>query len=238
MAPQLYAVPSLPNLHRQPSYLQCPPQALAPIRLVYHCRSAQPSRRNLGYLPSPQTLHQLDPRPLRNQRKQKSGQSSKECNKAPPRLGTAPNHCLTLKSVCKQQLKSDANELWSVYWAHQPSTHLQQIIQDSSMSNGPKLYLKFKGRESATRLAQLQMGHCGLQAYLHHFKKADDVHCKCGEGYETIEHYLLACSRYLEQRKLLHENTSTGQMRVKTLLSDMKLVNHTMDFVRSTGRFD
>jgi hypothetical protein len=65
----------------------------------------------------------------------------------------------------------------------------------------------------------------------------DDPQCECGEGAETVSHYLLLCATYDEERDTLRKEVGFGSMRVGKLLGDLKNVKHTLEFVKSTGRF-
>jgi len=56
----------------------------------------------------------------------------------------------------------------------------------------------------------------------------------CGMGKETVEHYLLKCQRYVEERKEVRKNVGVGGMRIEKLLGYPKLVKHTVEFVAST----
>jgi len=62
----------------------------------------------------------------------------------------------------------------------------------------------------------------------------DTAYCPRGRGKETVEHYLLECRRYAEERKELRKNVGVGGMRIEKLLGYPKLVKHTVEFVAST----
>ena len=52
-----------------------------------------------------------------------------------------------------------------------------------------------------------------------------------------MEHFLLECWRYKEERKLLRKNVGWRNMKVEKLLGSTKVIKQTMEFVKSTGRF-
>src|SRR5436190_16255710 len=61
---------------------------------------------------------------------------------------------------------------------------------------------------------------------------------KCGYGRETVEHYLLECRKYKEQRKRLRKEVGMEKMKVGILLSDPTKIKHTMTFIKETGRLE
>jgi len=69
---------------------------------------------------------------------------------------------------------------------------------------------------------------------MHRFKIKDSPYCECGNGKETVEHYLLECRKYNEQRKKLRREVGPGRMRIEKLLGYPKLVKHTLEFVANT----
>ena len=84
----------------------------------------------------------------------------------------------------------------------------------------------------------MRTGHCGLNHYLHRFGKTTSPYCKCGYGKETVEHYLLECRKYKEQRKRLRKEVGMEKMKVGILLSDPTKIKHTMTFIKETGRLE
>jgi len=103
---------------------------------------------------------------------------------------------------------------------------------------GPALYNDIEDRNSAAKIAQLRTGHCGLNRYLHRFGNTNTPYCQCGYGKETVEHYLLECRKYREQRKKLRKEVGTAKMRVARLLGDTKVLEHTLEYIKTTGRLE
>ena len=48
---------------------------------------------------------------------------------------------------------------------------------------------------------------------------------------ETVEHYLVECSKYARERNKLRKEVETREMRVDKLLGVPKNIAHTMEFV-------
>ena len=67
------------------------------------------------------------------------------------------------------------------------------------------LYNEIEDQNSAAKIAQLRTGHCGLNHYLHRFGIKNTSYCQYEYEKETIEHYLLECRKFREQRKKLRK---------------------------------
>ena len=51
-----------------------------------------------------------------------------------------------------------------------------------------------------------------------------------------MEHYLLECRKYKEQRKILRKEVGVGKMKIGILLGDPTKIKYTLTFVKETGR--
>src|SRR5216110_191148 len=103
---------------------------------------------------------------------------------------------------------------------------------------GSALYNEIEDRNSAAKIAQLRTGHCGLNRYLHRFGKKNTSCCQCEYEKEMMEHYLLECRKFREQRKKLRKEIGTANMRVIRLLGDTNLIKHTVEYINATGRLE
>ncbi len=106
------------------------------------------------------------------------------------------------------------------------------------MKTDSALYNEIEDRNSAAKIAQLRTRHCGLNRYLHRFGIKNTPYYQYGYGKETIEHYLLECRKFREQRKKLRKEIGTVKMRVARLLGDTKLIKHTVEHINATGRLE
>ena len=111
---------------------------------------------------------------------------------------------------------------------------LRHIIRRKGVKTGSKLYGAITKRNTVVTLVRLRTGHFGLNHYLHRFKIKKSPYCECGYGKETVEHYLLECRKYNEQRKTLRKEVGPGRMRTEKLLGYPKLIKHTMQYVIAT----
>lgn len=147
----------------------------------------------------------------------------------------------TIKSARIRYIKSAAKEQWGKTWDQDTKTAkiLRHITKIKIKGNktGPKLYNEIN-RNTTTTIAQLRTGHCGLNHYLHRFGITNSPYCKCGYGKETVEHYLLECRNYKEQRKRPRNEVGAGRMTVGTLLGDPTKIRHTVTFFKETGRLE
>ena len=145
-----------------------------------------------------------------------------------------------LKSCRIQHIKAMAKIQWNKEWNENTKTgkHLRRIAKRNDVNQGLKLYSNIEGRQICTTITQLRTGHCGLNSYLYRFRKSASPYCKCGYGKETVEHFLLECVQYRKQRKVLRRNVRWNNMKIKKLLGDIKLIKHTVEYVRATKRLD
>ena len=135
-----------------------------------------------------------------------------------------------------KQIKAAAHKQWTVLNASGPPSQLKRILQRNGNEHGPMLYNKLP-RSTSSKIIQLRTGHCGLNSYLHRFGIAESSTCECGTGQETVEHFLLECPRYREQRSEMRRKAGTGNMRVDVLLGSSKaILEFTEKYINDTGR--
>ncbi|KAJ5642745.1 endonuclease/exonuclease/phosphatase [Penicillium lividum] len=110
-------------------------------------------------------------------------------------------------------------------------------------------------RENASMLAQLRTGHARLNGYLYRVGKADSDMCECGVERETVQHFLLRCTRWNEHRRVVIEAAGssfgslshmlggksdmavdTSELNGRLWKPDVKVVKAVVAFVRKTGR--
>jgi len=145
-----------------------------------------------------------------------------------------------LKSAQKMKIKALASATWKQQWMKETKTanHLRHLATHPKFQTGTKYYRSAPTRKTATTLAQLRTGHCGLKQYLHRFKKAPSPYCQCQYQKETVEHYLMECRTYKNERDVLRKAVGNGKMRMKTLLGDARYIEHVMKYVERTKRFE
>src|SRR5947207_13767095 len=117
------------------------------------------------------------------------------------------------------------------------ATQLRGMSKRHIFENGMKIYNNIHNRQHVSWLIRLRTGHCGLNNYLHRFGIEKEPTCACGEGNETVAHFLLRCETFARQREKLIKEVGTGGMRVEELLGDPKRVNYKLQYVKETNRF-
>ena len=154
-----------------------------------------------------------------------------------PALHTSFNYS-PLKSSRIQYIKAAAKGQWTKQWTESTRTarQLRQITLKHGVKCGPKIYKSITNRNISAMIMQLRTGHCGLNGYLNRFGKKDSPYCECGYGKETVEHFLLECRRYRDQRKTLRKSIGGSRMKVRDLLGDVKAIKHTAEYIKATGR--
>ena len=91
-----------------------------------------------------------------------------------------------------------------------------------------------RGRSTWT---QLKTGHIGLNNHLCRIKVVDTPRCpKCNKYDETVEHFLLHCEAYKQERKALKRRVKGGLKKVKRLLGDHRNAQAVVEYVFETGR--
>jgi ribonuclease HI len=156
-----------------------------------------------------------------------------------PTIGRPFNHG-SLKSCRAQYIKALAKISWKKEWTENTKTarQLRRILVTDEDKRGTKLYYNMANRRISTKLAQLRTGHCPLNGYLHRFGKKNSPTCECGYGKETVEHYLLECRKYREQRKVLRKSVGMGRMKSRILLGNIKILKHTVEYIATTRRLE
>ncbi|KAF8581900.1 hypothetical protein K439DRAFT_1300401, partial [Ramaria rubella] len=86
-------------------------------------------------------------------------------------------------------------------------------------------------------LTQLRTGHVGLNVFLKKMKAVESVLCAECRQPETTAHYLLHCRRFTTQRRQLRHDVGKASHSLQRLLSDPKIINHTLQYIQDTNRF-
>ena len=155
--------------------------------------------------------------------------------------GPTPRRAPTLKSALKAKIHAACEEEWKTAWNEgNTGGHLRRITLRRHTDSGPKLYSSIKSRQHTAWLSRLRTGHCPLNKYRHRHQIVDDPTCQqCNNGnIETVEHYLLRCATYTEERHELRKAVGIRGMRMDRLLERRQLVAKTLEYVEKTGRFD
>lgn len=128
--------------------------------------------------------------------------------------------------------------------------HLRKLDAALPGRHTRKLYDRLN-RADAAILAQLRGGYCKLNSYLYNIGQTDSQLCECGQK-ETVEHFLLVCPRWAQQRQHYWSREERRDLTVAKMCGayssqeldgpiekwqpDMQIVRDTILFVQDTGR--
>lgn len=141
-----------------------------------------------------------------------------------------------------------------------PGQHTWKIDKALPGKHTLKLYGALSSDQTSI-LIQARTGHCRLNKSLFTKGLRESARCGCGRGDETVEHVLLACPNWADQRRTLRESVGDRCNDVPFLLGgygtrkvgqsdqlldgkrenwapDIKVVKATIEFLQSTGRFE
>jgi ribonuclease HI len=102
--------------------------------------------------------------------------------------------------------------------------------------------------KEAKILSQLRSGMARVNAYLHQIGAALSAECACGQALETIEHFLLRCTKWTSYRTQILQTTGTGRSNLSLCLGgksrtdpddwtpDVDAVRRTIKFAMATKR--
>ena len=145
-------------------------------------------------------------------------------------------------AAIRQHHNAALKEAWAEEW--KKSTRGQKFLQLDRTSPSPGFLQRISNpelpRRTASLIAQLAISHAPLNAYLHKFKLVDKPQCPaCGDGNETVSHYLLSCPGYAHERWALIQATrkKKKQLSLETLFGDRDLILLLANFIGASHRF-
>ncbi len=121
---------------------------------------------------------------------------------------------------------------WETEWktGKENARWLNSMSQYPDTTTGLKLYETLK-RKQVMMISRLRTCHCHLNQYLHRFNIIETPGCEK----ETVEHYLLNCELYDEQRDALRRKVGAQGIRPSILLGDSQTIQDTMDYIEKDG---
>ncbi|QRV94576.1 Reverse transcriptase from transposon X-element protein [Ceratobasidium sp. AG-Ba] len=150
------------------------------------------------------------------------------------------NEIAASPAAAKQAFKEAQRELWKQRWEGELSGGCARIraIDESTPSNVFHKLAQTMPRRHASLLIQLRSGHIPLNAYLYRFGHAESASCPaCNQRAETVEHYLMNCPAYEQERQRRNIAFPPSANSLPTLLSSKEAARHLITYVRETGRF-
>ena len=185
--------------------------------------------------------------------KSHSGIMGNECADRVANLGhdnnRSENYKLT-KEEWYSVLKSKFTFYWNKHWQDQIRlTNKGVALLESRTSIQQKIPITTRNRRLEIVIYRLRMGHVGLAKYLHRFNMKDTEQCESCFVPETVQHFLLYCSRYATERQIMFSNLrkmGVMHMTLRCLLGGEQkgvvfnrcVLNQTMKYITMTGRLD
>ena len=79
------------------------------------------------------------------------------------------------------------------------------VYLDSSIFSVQEYLLNVNDIKTRQIITQLRMNHSILKSSFMQKKKDNDVLCKCKQSPESVEHFLLNCNQYKQEREILYK---------------------------------
>lgn len=124
---------------------------------------------------------------------------------------------------------------WQADWeTSQHGRHLFQIQPDVCKT----VHIRGLPRKDEVLIHQLRLGQCKLNYYLFCIKQHEDGLCNNCSVPETIEHYLINCTKYINERAILKRSLKLDSLCVdKILKHDADKFQALLKYVFNTKRF-
>lgn len=91
-------------------------------------------------------------------------------------------------------------------------------------------------KKQSSILFQLRKGHAPLNKYLHRIGSSElPEWWACGAGEETVNHYLMVCARFVQQRWEVRQELGQDAGSLKVLLNQSKALEHLFKYINATG---
>lgn len=138
-------------------------------------------------------------------------------------------------SECKTIINEQSDRCWtSEFNAAETGLHYRRFTEDKESTKE----MNKLDKQYSTTLFRLQTGHCKLNGHLHRIGCHDDGLCETCYSEESVEHFLVQCSRYDDHRTSL--KGAADQLGIcfvlDNLLSDPRMFLKVVEFVNATGR--
>ena len=147
----------------------------------------------------------------------------------------------------KQAAKVHSMITWQKQWE---VSEKGRFLYDLKPKVSKKTVFDFPDKKTYNQIAQLRTRYAKLNDYLYKIGVSETRNCRCG-GIETVEHYLLSCKSYFNEREsirtTLFYQTGISELTTEVLLgindSDLKknhertILSALGDFITQTARF-
>ncbi|XP_050975638.1 uridine 5'-monophosphate synthase isoform X1 [Labeo rohita] len=116
--------------------------------------------------------------------------------------------CIPLsKAEAKVYIRKYTQSIWQMYWDdHETGRHLYNI--QKSVDAGR---IGSRNRREENIITRLRIGHTGLNSTLYRIGKHPTGECRHCNQQETVEHVLLQCTKYSNERYRLFQSMKKGK---------------------------
>lgn len=162
-----------------------------------------------------------------------------ESGQLTPHMGILMKPLPASIAAFKAQRKRLTTLEWAEQWDASPRSKKYGYIEATPPGGWILKMYKDLPRRSASIITQLRTGHIGLRYFLHRIHAVDSPLCrKCGVP-ETIQHFILNCRRYCEQRAKLRESLAAKHLpfRLSDMFNSPSTIRYLLKFVHETERF-
>lgn len=138
------------------------------------------------------------------------------------------------KGETKAIMRQHCMEAWEEQYKRDNKGLNYKKYQPSVMENLPS----YSNRLTSSTMFRLQTGHCRLNKHLYKIGVKDSPNCDYCHIPETVEHFLMLCSEFNDQRSFLINSAHRASIpfTLNALLTEAEIAPHLIKFIRSCGK--